>query len=993
MKDVLACILFSLVIGFSNAQNIDGLIAQAEENLEKNHWEQALDNFNSIIEKHVDDLTYHQRANIYNDLGYLNLQLLDPFEAERNLNLAILYHEEAGIPNQKDYADALLNMGVLYMEQVEYDLSRQYIQKSLDIYDQLPGDKTDYWIARSKLGFLYEDAGSYTLALSIYNNCYDQLIALGNELSPDFAEISMHKGRILMLTGDPIEGEKFINLSSTIYSSLGPNFAVEQAESLEHLAIFYERMGRYGDAEKTLLEVLRLKRSIPDEADILIIETLNDLGILYHQIGNHEKATEMFGEVVRESEENMGTDHPFYATAKNNLGTLALAEGKVSVARDMFVDALETYKIKFGSTHPLYANTLNNLARVERVLGNVSMAENYYKEVLSIDEKVYGKEHPDYATTLINLGVLYSSSNREEEAENYYREAVDIRERVLGVNHPAYGSALEYMGMHCIAVGDDADAEKFLRKAVEIQVGQIGTLFPIMTEQEKLAFYQSIKSNVDRYNYIAFKQLDQNPELIKTIFDFQLRTKTILFSTSHKVKETVFESTDELLKEQYRRWQSDKRLLASYYQMGIQALEQQNVNLQYEESKVKQQEKELAKLLDNFEGAIQTNDRDWKAVQEYVKPDEAIIEIIRIHEFESLTKSEGTLFGFTDYTKYLAIIFQPGESGPSFVVLGDDYKTDEQHYAMYKNAMLYNVDETETYQAFWEPIDKEIDDVSSVRVSPDGIFQKINPNAFATPNGDHVIDKYYVTYLTSTNDLFRPEAQVFNKKSYLFGNPVFNPDQVDDKLNLAPLQGTESEISQIGSILNDEWNVKTYLRQDANELRMRSAYNPTVLHIASHGFFTDRYNFVAANSPINNPLFKSGIYLSGASVTFSRYVDGIPTISENDGILTAYEAMNLDLSRTRLVVLSAFDSELEDNENAEGLYGLHRAFTVAGARNIIISLTKVDDTAASELMVHFYKKFNETGKVSESLKHAQLKLKEKYDDPKVWGAFILTGNG
>ncbi|WP_420317465.1 CHAT domain-containing protein [Ekhidna sp.] len=993
MKNILACILFSLVVGLASAQNINGLIAKAEENLDKNHWEQALNDFKYIVDNYVDDLTYHERANIYNNLGYLNLQLLDPFEAESNLNLSILYHEEAGIPNQKDYADALLNMGTLYLEQVEYDLSRRYIQKSLDILDQLPGDKSEYWIARSKLGFLYEEAGSYTLALSIYNNCYDQLVASGNDLSPDFAEISMHKGRILMLTGEPIEGEKFINLSSTIYNSLGSTYAVEQAESLEHLALFFERMGRYGEAEKTLLEVLRLKRSIPDEADILIIETLNDLGILYHQLGNYDKAKEMFSEVVNESEENMGTDHPFYATAKNNLGTLALAEGNVSVARDMFVDALATYKAKFGSTHPLYANTLNNLARVERVLGNVSMAENYYKEVLKIDERIYGKDHPDYATTLINLGVLYSATNRENEAEQYYREAVDIRERVLGVNHPAYGSALEYMGMHSLAVDDKVVAESFFRKAVQIQIDQIGTLFPIMTEQERQSFFQNIKTNIDRYNYIAFELLESKPELIKTIFDFQIKTKAILFSTSDKVRETVFESTDELLKEKYRRWQSDKRLLASYYQMGLQELEQQNVNLSFEESKVENQEKELMQLMENFAGALQKVDQNWQTIQNYVGPGEAIIEIIRVREFKSLTKSEGTLFGFTDYTQYLAIIFMQGESGPSYVVLGDDFMTEDQHYARYKNAMMFNVEQEETYKVFWEPIDKIIEGVTSVKVSPDGIFYKINPNTLVTPEGNNVIDKYYVTYLTSTKDLFRPDAQIFNKKSYLFGNPAFNPDRVEDKLNLAPLPGSESEISQIAGILNDGWSVKTYLQNDANELRIRSAYNPTVLHIATHGFFGDKYNFIASNSPINSPLFKSGIYLSGASVTFSRYINGIPTLPENDGILTAYEAMNLDLSRTKLVVLSACESGLGDIENGEGVYGLQRAFMVAGARNIITSLSKVDDTATSEMMVLFYEKYNETNEVSASLRHAQLKLREKYDDPKVWGAFILTGNG
>lgn len=993
MKNVLAGLLFSLAIGVSYGQNVNGLIAQAEENLEKNHWEQATQNFKDILKNYLDDLTYHERANIYNNLGFLNLQLLDPFEAESNLNLSILYHEEAGIPNQRDYADALLNMGILYKEQVEYDLSRRYIQKSLDILEQLPGDKTDYWIARSKLAFLYEDAGSYTLALSIYNNCYDQLVASGNDLSPDFAEICMHKGRILIFTGDPIEGEKFINLSTTIYESLGPQYAVEQAESMEHLAIFYERMGRYGEAEKTLLEVLRLKRSIPDEADILIIETLNDLGILYNQLGNYEKAGEMFREVVKESEENMGTNHPFYATAKNNLGTLALAQGEVGEARKMFIDALATYKAKFGSNHPYYANTLNNLARVERKLGNNAKAEEYYMEVLKIDEKIYGKDHPDYATTLINVGVLYSSLGREAEAERYYREAVDIRERVLGVNHPGYGSALEYMGMHSLAVGNGEDAEMFFRKSIKIQIDQIGLLFPIMTEQERQAFFQNIKTNIERYNYIAYELLNEKPELIKTIFDFHIKTKAILFSTSDKVRENVFESPDEDLKSLYRQWQSDKRLLASYYQMGVQELEQLNVNLGYEEAKVERQEKELMQKLDNFEGSLQKVDHTWKTIQKQVKEGEAIVEIIRIKEFKSLTRTEGTLFGFTDYTKYLAVVFNHGETEPRFVVMGDDFKTEEQHYTKYRNGLLYGVEQQETYEVFWKPIDEALKGVNTVRVSPDGIYYKMNPNTLITPQGKYLIDKYYVTYLTSSKDLFREDAEIFNKKSYLFGNPDFNPGNEDDRLSLTRLPGSEEEINQIGSILGFGWDVKTYLKSDANELKIRSAYNPTVLHIATHGFFGDRFNFIASNSPIDNPLFKSGIYLTGASQTFSRFIDGIATIPENDGILTAYEAMNLDLSRTQLVVLSACESGLGDIENGEGVYGLQRAFMVAGARNIITSLSKVEDKATSELMVLFYQKFKETNQVRESLRYAQLKLREKYSDPKVWGAFILTGNG
>lgn len=991
MRIIPACIIFSLVINVCIAQNISDLIAQAEENLELNHWEQATDNFNSIIKNHVDDLTYHQRAKIYNNLGYLNLNLLDPFEAERNLNLSILYHEEAGIPNQRDYAMALLNMGILYTEQVEFDLARRYIQNALDIFGELPAPKTDFWIARAKLALLYEEAGSYTLALSIYNNCYDQLVASGNDLTPDFAEICMHKGRILILNGDPIEGEKFINLSSTIYESLGKQYAVERAESLEHLAIFYEKMGRFDEAENTLLEVLRLKRSIPDEADILIIETLNDLGIMYHRLGQARKASQMFQEVIIESEENVGTDHPFYATAKNNLGTLALSSGDIEGARDLFVDALGTYKAKFGVAHPYYANTLNNLARVERQLGNDEQAEKYYMEVLNIDEKIYGKNHPNYATTLVNVGVLYSSMGREQEAERFYREAVEIRERVLGINHPGYASALEYMGMHSLAVDNYVEAESFFKKSIEIQIGQIGTLFPIMNELEKEYFFENIKANIDRYNYVASQLLGSQPDLIKNIFDFQIKTKGFLFNPAENIQEHVDASEDLELKVKYKRWQSDKRLLASYYQMGVQELAQQNVNLEYEEARVDRLEKELESKILNFVETLHKVDKNWKSVQDFVKPGEAVVKIIRVKEFKSLTQSVGTLFGFTDFTQYLAIIFQNGQSEPSYVFLGGEGETEEEHSIRLRDAILNN--ESDAYDLFWSAIDEKLNDVSVVRVIPDGVFYTFNPNALPTSNGGNLIDKYYVSYLTASKDLFREEMEIFNRKSYLFGNPTYNETESDSRLSLENMPESENEINGIQGVLSEDWHVKSHLKGDANELKIRSAYNPTVLHIDSHAFFNDQSNFISNHTPIDNPLFEAGIYLANASETFARYMRGIQTIPENDGILTTYEVMNLDLSKTQLVVLPSCEFGSKDAENSEGIYGLQRAFTVAGARNIITSLSRIDDKISSELMILFYQKLNETNKVMESLKSAQLKLREKYNDPAIWGAFILTGNG
>jgi CHAT domain-containing protein len=111
--------------------------------------------------------------------------------------------------------------------------------------------------------------------------------------------------------------------------------------------------------------------------------------------------------------------------------------------------------------------------------------------------------------------------------------------------------------------------------------------------------------------------------------------------------------------------------------------------------------------------------------------------------------------------------------------------------------------------------------------------------------------------------------------------------------------------------------------------------------------------------------------------------------SEN-GILTAYEVMNLLLDNTEIVVVSACETGLGDVKNGEGVYGLQRAFQVAGSKAIIMSLWKVNDAATQELMSGFYKHFALTNNKQTAFKKAQLELKTKFKDPYFWGAFVMV---
>ncbi|MCC6279519.1 MAG: CHAT domain-containing protein [Saprospiraceae bacterium] len=136
-------------------------------------------------------------------------------------------------------------------------------------------------------------------------------------------------------------------------------------------------------------------------------------------------------------------------------------------------------------------------------------------------------------------------------------------------------------------------------------------------------------------------------------------------------------------------------------------------------------------------------------------------------------------------------------------------------------------------------------------------------------------------------------------------------------------------------------------------------------------------------------MVRSGLLMAGANQAWQtgKKVDGL-----EDGILTAYEISQMDLSGTELVVLSACETGLGDLEGNEGVYGLRRAFKIAGAKYLIMSLWKVNDQSTRELMTEFYRQWLENGQtIPDAFTAAQKTLRKKYPDaPYHWAGFVLV---
>jgi CHAT domain-containing protein len=136
-------------------------------------------------------------------------------------------------------------------------------------------------------------------------------------------------------------------------------------------------------------------------------------------------------------------------------------------------------------------------------------------------------------------------------------------------------------------------------------------------------------------------------------------------------------------------------------------------------------------------------------------------------------------------------------------------------------------------------------------------------------------------------------------------------------------------------------------------------------------------------------LLRSGLALAGANTWLQHRL--LPSDAE-DGILTAEDVSGMDLSNTELVVLSACETGLGKVLTGEGVFGLRRAFVLAGAQTLVMSLWKVPDEQTMDLMIDFYNHILAGKPRAEALRKAQLNIKEKYPDPYYWGAFICQGN-
>lgn len=800
-----------------------------------------------------------------------------------------------------------------------------------------------------------------------------------------------------MRLGDNSPVKTELDSALAIYKNTKGENAVIYAQGLLSMGRYQQVTGDYTAAEPYLKNARDILKRTAGEESALYATSLNALALLYQTLGNYSDAGLLLTEARAIFEKRYGVWNAEYSTATQNLAALYQLEGELQKAEPLLRQAIDIDRKVSGENNPQFAILLQNLATLYQKLGQREDAEKTLNQALDLTRRTLGSNHPSYATTLANLAALYQDKNDFAQAEKTWLESVELRKKVLGENHPDYARSLFGLAGVYHAQGQWEKARTYYEPVVADYQKQVKNFFPALSEKEKGAFYAKIKPVFDAYQDFCVQYLTAFPEkksdMLIRLYDLQLSTKAILLNASNKVRSRILASGDSELKQGFAEWLALKEELVRFYNYTREERDRLSVDLPALESRANDLEKTLSQKSDAFKSGFDKEEIHWSEVVKSLQPGEACVEILRV-------KKKYT----ADSVYYLGLVLKAGDQAPDFLIWPKGNRLESRLFKFHRNTIKFHLRDTNSYVHYWQPLNERIAGTRTLYLSCDGVFNKVNFNSlFNAAAHRWVIDDYTIRLLSNTRELAEARRAVsYTKRAAVFGFADFNldlPNRTDavakrahaygfEEGDIPVLPATEKEIDEVGKILKaNNWEANLFKKLEATEENMKRVDGAEVIHIATHGFFLSDVDQAEGESSElqSNPLFRSGVLLAGAGV------DRSVRQGEEDGVLTAYEAMNLNLEKTDLVVLSACETGLGEIRNGEGVYGLQRSFLVAGANSVLMSLWQVDDVATQELMNSFYTFWLGGQERNEAFRNAQLAMKEKYDSPYFWGAFVLIG--
>jgi CHAT domain-containing protein/Tfp pilus assembly protein PilF len=897
--------------------------------------------------------------------------------------------------------------------QGKYNEAIPLAQRLMSIVEKSVGsDNTAFADSLVILADLYRSQGNYSAAEPLYKRSLDIYEKALDSNHPSVATSLGNLAKLYYSQGNYSAAEPLYKRSLSIFEkALGSNHP-DVAQSLNNLAELYRTQGNYSAAEP----LYKLSLSIVEKAlgsnHPHVATSLNNLAGLYLSQGNYSAAEPLYKRSMSIREKALGANHPNVASSLIGLALLYSSQRNYSAAEPLYKRALDIVEKALGSNHPHVATSLNNLAGLYSDQGNYSAAEPLYKRSLDIWEKALGSNHPNVAQSLNNLAGLYSDQGNYSVAEPLYKRSLDILEKALGSNHPLVASSLNNLALLYEALGDIPNTIKHFTRGLAVQDKNIKLIFAVGDEKRKQDYARTFTGTTDIIISLAINKGKDN----QSVKDLALTT---VLQRKGLVLDAVTDSIQILLSQEknpeVKKLIEDWRQLSTELSNAVNTGKNDQASLQQLENQKQELEEKISTKSATFREAV--NSVTLASVQSKIPVDGALVEIVQYYPLNNKAKKQSEQWGQPRYAA--AVLRKQGQA--QWVDLGDGSDIDKQakdlRNSFFRQGNTYKKVGNLAYQKLMQPIIPLLGDAKHILISPDGELTQIPFEALRDDQGKFLVEKYQFSYLATGRDLVKvansnnqtspplliggvdySNLGTIPKNRTIASNRGSNKRSADlASLEFDYLEGTLPEVEAIKGLLP---NSQVLSGTQASEEAIKQVMAPSILHLATHGFFLenktpdikptvdgkDDKKPVGLN--VENPFLRSGIILAGFNKRNESKGD------RDDGVLTAQEFTGINLRGTKLVVLSACETGKGDIRAGDGVYGLRRALTIAGAESQVISLWSVADEETKDLMVKFYKNLNAGMGRHEALRQAQLDfIKDPNTSrPYFWAAFIPSGN-
>lgn len=995
----------------------------------------------NLSDKHLSEYP-EEYLNLWNHIGK-TIQIKG--DKQKALPILVKLTEEA--PKRIKPNDILVaiyqnNLGQLYAELFSYDKAIEQFSQAINIA------KIETYKNKNLLKLFINNIHS-----SFY--MFDQYaigLTYFQKLSEEFVKsnITYFEAEIFSAIGKMYHGlekfdiaENYLLKAIKSYEQQNETNTDEYAKLLGDVAELYRQRGEFYIAlEYGLKGTHKLKEILGEEALEYVIR-LNNLSLIYQGLGDYDKAVLTINQVLPIMEKHYGINHPEYNMALGSLALLYQAMGQYDKAEILMQEILRLTLNAVGKNNQYYLIAVNNLANLYLYRNILNHAETYFLEALEISKKINGNQHSAYARQLSNLSVVYQKKGEFEKSLLMLEQAEDISKKTLGENHIDYAKYLHNLAISHLYLKQYKTAIELQERAIEIVIKNTSTLNPdlsyyyinlmqnyqlikdfknghvtlekfmevikkqiftgfnLLSENEKQKFINTLQNNF----YLAHSFLAEYTQSTglqsNIVYDIELMTKSLILNASKDLRSLIINSENTEIHSLYSDWLNSQNFLAKQYALPN---DKQVEDIYFHEIKSEKLEKRLIQFVKNNYTIASIGQINWQDIQKQLKDNEVAI------EFSSYLQWKEDRWG--NDIKYQATILRKQDKLPITIQLFTE--TELNHILqqsggekqiinqLYRGAIAKSTkqDFAKLYQLIWVPLETYIKQGQTIYYAPSGTLNQLAFAAIQNKDKAFISDIYDLKQVSSTAKILTKNTSDKVNDIHLFGGVDYNITSQPSKNNSWDyLEGTLQEVKNIDNLAKKaNFITKLYTAKQATEEVFKSKTNlknSNILHLATHGYFypnntkyTNSNNIENAFESSSNPLTRSGLLLAGANDYWGKSASDTST---EDGILTAYEVANMSLNNTKLVVLSACETGLGDIVGSEGVFGLQRAFKMAGVEYILMSLWKVPDQETKEFMTEFYNQYFTSQNIEKSFANTQQYMKNKYpNDLYSWAAFVLV---